>query len=111
MPDLLSYPEQRLPAVQVVSLFSATMPERVEELARSMLKAPVKVTVGGRSAPTSSVQQRLVYVGQESGKLMALRDALQSGLRPPVLVFTNSRQRAFALHRRVCPVASARPPW
>ena len=96
-----------------MSLFSATMPERVEELARSMLKAPVKVTVGERNAPASSVQQRLVYVGQESGKLMALRDALQSGLRPPVLVFTNSRQRASMLHRWVCQVAQAQahPPW
>lgn len=74
-----------------------------------MLKAPVKVTVGERNAPASSVQQRLVYVGQESGKLMALRDALQSGLRPPVLVFTNSRQRATMLHRWVCPVARLPP--
>ncbi len=87
--------------MQVVALFSATLPEKVEELARSMLKDPVRVTVGQRNAPASSVKQRLVYVGQESGKLMALRDALQSGMRPPVLVFVNSRQRATVLHRYI----------
>ena len=85
--------------MQVLALFSATLPESVEELARSMLRDPVRVTVGLRNAPASGVKQRLVYVGQEAGKLMALRDALHSGLRPPVLVFVNSRQRATILHR------------
>ncbi len=85
--------------MQVVALFSATLPESVEELARSILRDPVRVTVGQRNAPASAVKQRLVYVGQEAGKLMALRDALRSGLRPPVLVFVNSRQRATVLHR------------
>ncbi|CAL5219648.1 g1528 [Coccomyxa viridis] len=83
----------------VVALFSATLPESVEELARSILRDPVRVTVGQRNVPASAVEQRLVYVGQEAGKLMALRDALRSGLRPPVLVFVNSRQRATVLHR------------
>lgn len=97
--------------MQVVGLFSATLPEKVEELARSMLRDPVRVTVGQRNAPASSVQQRLVFVGQESGKLMALRDALREGLRPPVLVFVNSRQRASVLHRCIpltvqCPASS-----
>ena len=86
-------------SMQVVALFSATLPESVEELARGMLRDPVRVTVGQRNAPASAVKQRLVYVGQEAGKLMALRDALHSGLRAPILVFVNSRQRATILHR------------
>ena len=78
-----------------------------------MLRDPVRVTVGQRNAPASSVQQRLVFVGQESGKLMALRDALREGLRPPVLVFVNSRQRASVLHRCTpltmqCPASSSK---
>lgn len=86
---------------QVAAFFSATLPEKVEELARSLLKQPVRVTVGERNSAAASVAQRLVFVGSEAGKLIALRDLLGSGTRPPILVFTNSKQRCAALHR--CP--------
>ncbi|CAL8467872.1 g7410 [Coccomyxa elongata] len=84
---------------RVAAFFSATLPEKVEELARSLLKQPVRVTVGERNSAAASVQQRLVFVGNEAGKLIALRDLLASGTRPPILVFTNSKQRCDALHR------------
>ncbi|EIE20904.1 P-loop containing nucleoside triphosphate hydrolase protein, partial [Coccomyxa subellipsoidea C-169] len=84
---------------RVAAFFSATLPEKVEELARSLLKQPVRVTVGERNSAAASVQQRLVFVGNEAGKLIALRDLLGLGTRPPILVFTNSKQRCSALHR------------
>ena len=100
---------------QVVALFSATLPEKVEELARSIAAAPVRVTVGERNAAAASVTQRLVFVGNEAGKLIALRDLLlmrssSSGgnaddARPPYLVFANSKQRAAALQRCACLLA------
>lgn len=84
---------------QVAAFFSATLPEKAEELARSMLRQPVRVTVGERNAAAASVRQRLVFVGSDAGKLMALRDLLHTGIRPPILVFTNSKQHCAALHR------------
>ena len=52
-----------------------------------MLVAPLRITVGERNISTSSVKQRLVFVGQESGKMVALRQMLKGGgLQPPVLV-------------------------
>jgi hypothetical protein len=42
------------------------------------------------TSPTSAVQ--------ESGKLLALRQMLTAGLKPPVLVFVSSKERAKALH-------------
>ena len=86
----------------MLALFSATLPERAEELARSIAAAPVRVTVGERNAAATSVRQRLVFVGSEAGKVVALRDLLRNpggDAQPPYLVFANSKQRAAQLQR------------
>ncbi|EFJ45762.1 hypothetical protein VOLCADRAFT_118300, partial [Volvox carteri f. nagariensis] len=86
----------------VRALFSATLPERVEDLARSVLQQPLRITVGLRNAAVSNVRQRLHFVGREAGKLLALRQLLaDGGLVPPVLVFVGSKERAKALHREL----------
>jgi len=89
------------PAKVTRALFSATLPERVEEAARSVLAGPLRVTVGSRNASSENVQQRLLFVGREEGKLLALRQILTSGVKPPVLVFVHSKERARALHHEL----------
>ncbi|KAF2169236.1 hypothetical protein M409DRAFT_20460 [Zasmidium cellare ATCC 36951] len=107
-----------------VSLWSATMGSNIEELARSTLNARrtrisaeggqavieaplVRLVVGLKDSAVSNVQHRLVYAATENGKLMGLRQLLHpastsgdSGppLLPPFLVFTQTIQRAIALH-------------
>lgn len=79
------------------------MQERVEDLARSVLQQPLRVTVGLKNAAVPNVRQRLQFVGREAGKLLALRQLLaDGGLAPPVLVFVGSKERAKALHRCGC---------
>jgi ATP-dependent RNA helicase DDX52/ROK1 len=85
----------------VRGLFSATLPEGVEALARSVLRDPLRVTVGERGAAAAGVAQRLLFVGREAGKLLALRQLLSGGLRPPVLVFVGTKDRARELHREL----------
>eukprot|EP00887_Chlorella_sp_A99_P000722 scaffold5.g722.t1 len=85
----------------VRGLFSATLPEQVEALARSVLKDPLRVTVGERNTAAATVAQRLLFVGREAGKLLALRQAIAGGLRPPVLVFVATKERAKELHREL----------
>lgn len=75
-------------------LFSATMPPTIEDLARSFMRDPVRIVVGQRNSAASSVRQRLMYVGSEDGKLLALRQLTLQGLRPPVLIFVQSKERA-----------------
>ncbi|CAI5527481.1 unnamed protein product [Closterium sp. Naga37s-1] len=79
------------------SLFSATLPEAVEQLARSVMHDPVRIVVGDRNAAAETVQQKLVFVGTEEGKLLAMRQLLQQGVRPPVLIFVQSKERAQQL--------------
>lgn len=50
-----------------------------------------------RNAATDLVEQELLFVGNESGKLVAFRNLVHKGLAPPVLVFVQSKERAQQL--------------
>eukprot|EP01147_Barroeca_monosierra_P007911 gene7911-10004_t len=77
-----------------VSLFSATMPQRVENLARSVIPDFIRVSVGVENAAATTVDQRLVFTGDELGKVHALRNLIKEGIQPPVLIFVQSKERA-----------------
>ncbi|MEW5296778.1 MAG: hypothetical protein WDW36_000033 [Sanguina aurantia] len=83
------------------ALFSATLPETVEAMARTVLQQPLRITVGLKNAPATTVKQTLLFAGREAGKLLALRQLVQKGLTPPVLVFVGSKLRAKELHREL----------
>ncbi|XP_062514100.1 probable ATP-dependent RNA helicase DDX52 isoform X2 [Corticium candelabrum] len=75
-------------------LFSATLSNGIEEWCHAHLDNHVRVIVGQRNAATETVKQRLVFVGEEGGKLIAIRDIIREGFRPPMLVFVQSKERA-----------------
>jgi len=83
------------------ALFSATIPPAVEELARSIMPNPVTVTVGKKVGASSTVAQRLVYCASEEGKVIAMRQLVANGLKPPVLIFVQSIDRAKQLFREL----------
>lgn len=87
-----SHPELRK------ALFSATLPAGVEEMAKTFMVDECRVIVGTKDSATETIEQELQFVGSEDGKLHALRSLIQiGGLRPPVLMFVQSIQRAKEL--------------
>ncbi|KDO38987.1 hypothetical protein CISIN_1g030396mg [Citrus sinensis] len=82
----------------VRSLFSATLPDFVEELARSIMHDAVRVIVGRKNTASESIKQKLVFAGSEEGKLLALRQSFAESLNPPVLIFVQSKDRAKELY-------------
>eukprot|EP00899_Mesostigma_viride_P011537 jgi/Mesvir1/20384/Mv12289-RA.1 len=83
------------------ALFSATLPDTVEELARTVMHDPVRVTIGERNAAASTVAQKLLFVGREEGKLLAIRQMVKEGLHPPMLIFVASKERANDLFKEL----------
>ncbi|CAM9201317.1 unnamed protein product [Chrysoparadoxa australica] len=79
------------------ALFSATLGPAVHDLASSILRNPVQITVGTANAGAPSIDQKLIFVGKEEGKLLAIRQLVQQGLKPPVLVFLQDKDRAKEL--------------
>jgi ATP-dependent RNA helicase DDX52/ROK1 len=82
-------------------LFSATRVAAAEELARSVLHEPIRVVVGKENHALSTVKQRLVYTGDERGKLLGLWQLLRGGVSTPMLVFVQSTARAVDLAKEL----------
>lgn len=77
-------------------LFSATMPRKIQNFARSALVRPVIVNVGRAGAAALNVTQQVEYVKQEA-RLPALLVALQK-TSPPTLVFAERKADVDAIH-------------
>lgn len=83
---------------KVVALFSATLSQQVEKMARSVMSDdPVRIIVRGRTAANQDIEQRLIFVGNELGKITAIRNLIREGLKPPVLIFVQSVERTKEL--------------
>ncbi|KAH7519052.1 hypothetical protein JRO89_XSUnG0145600 [Xanthoceras sorbifolium] len=83
------------------SLFSATLPDFVEELARSIMHDAVRVIIGRKNTASESIKQKLIFAGSEEGKLLALRQSFAESLNPPVLIFLQSKERAKELYEEL----------
>ena len=83
------------------ALFSATMGDQVAELVATVLRDPLHVSIGLPNAGAGTIEQRLTFVGKEEGKLLAFRQLIQAGLKPPVLVFLQSKERAKELYNEL----------
>ncbi|KAG6008742.1 RNA-dependent ATPase rok1 [Claviceps maximensis] len=107
-----------------ISFWSATMGSNIEALVTEELKTRaeqrmagsaqkpfVRLVVGLKDTAVPNIVHKLTYTASEQGKLLALRQLLHptsgsdddSGppLRPPFLVFTQTIDRAMALHEEL----------
>ena len=81
------------------SLFSATLPVHVEELARTVSHDPIRIVVGQSGSANQDINQQLVFAGSEQGKLLSVRQMFRDGsLPPPTLIFCQSIERTQALY-------------
>ncbi|TRY57300.1 hypothetical protein DNTS_008892, partial [Danionella cerebrum] len=77
--------------------FSATFAADVERWCKLNLDNLVCVTIGQRNSAVETVEQQLLFVGAENGKILAMRNLIKQGFLPPVLVFVQSIDRAREL--------------
>ncbi|XP_050435933.1 ATP-dependent RNA helicase abstrakt [Adelges cooleyi] len=77
-------------------LFSATMPKKIQNFARSALVKPISINVGRAGAASMNVIQEVEYVKQEA-KVVYLLECLKKTM-PPVLIFAEKKQDVDAIH-------------
>lgn len=79
-------------------MFSATIPSNIEDMSKSVMISPIRTIIGHKEAANKSIEQKLVYCGNEEGKLIAIRQLIQNGeFKPPIIIFLQSITRAKAL--------------
>ncbi|KAG8223169.1 hypothetical protein J437_LFUL000335 [Ladona fulva] len=79
------------------AMYSATHTPVVASWCRKNMHRLVGVTIGVRNTAADVVEQQLLFVGNEAGKLVAFRDIVKKGLTPPVLIFVQTKERAKEL--------------
>ena len=82
-------------------LFSATYTNEVEQWCKLNLNNMIQISIGRRNVASLSIEQQLIYVGTEQGKLMALKNLFRQGFEPPILVFVQSKSRANDLFKEL----------
>jgi ATP-dependent RNA helicase RhlE len=90
----------RLPARQQTLMFSATMPPVIVRLAKQILRNPLLIAVGKRSAPAVGITQA-AYPVPEHLKTTLLHHLLRNMDMPSVLVFTRTKLGARKLARDI----------
>ena len=87
----------KLPATCQTIMFSATMPEKIEELAKSLLKNPVEVKIAV-SKPAEKIKQS-AYVCYETQKIGIVKDLFRKGALNRVIIFSGKKQKVKAINR------------
>jgi len=87
-----------LPVKRQTLFFSATMPQAIAELARHMLRDPVKVAVTPPATTVERVDQRIIHVDRAAKPAM-LAELLRREPIDRVLVFTRTKHGADKVAR------------
>ncbi len=93
---------KKLPNTCQTIMFSATMPKKIEELAKTLLKNPVEIKLAV-SKPAEKIHQ-MAYVCYETQKMGVLKDVFKGGNMKRIIIFSGSKQKvkriAGALSRK-----------
>lgn len=90
-----------IPPTAQKMFFSATITKNAEELAKSVMTDPVDVFVGKRNTPVKKVKNHFVFVGKKQDKITCLKKVISDGLKPPVLIFTDSTKKTEEVYNHL----------
>ncbi|XP_017785320.1 PREDICTED: probable ATP-dependent RNA helicase DDX52 [Nicrophorus vespilloides] len=80
-----------------IAMFSATYTPAVAKWSLKNMDGVIRMLVGAKNSATDLVDQKLLFVGSEAGKMIEFRNMIHKGFTPPVLVFVQSKERAKQL--------------
>lgn len=88
--------EKALPKERQTILFSATMPEKIVELAKTIMNDPVEVKIAV-SKPAEKIQQS-AYVCRDAQKVPILKQMFRETAPERVIIFASSKQKVKELN-------------
>lgn len=96
--DILSI-AKLLPKEHQTIMFSATMPQKIQQLANTLLYNPVEVKIAV-SKPAEKIQQS-AYVCYESQKLGIIRSLFRAGELERVIIFSGKKDKVKVITREL----------
>ena len=96
--DIIKISKQ-LPKTCQTIMFSATMPDKIEELAKTLLKKPVVVKIAV-SKPAEKIKQS-AYLCYEPQKIKLIKHLFQTGNLKRVIIFGGKKQKVKAINKQL----------
>lgn len=96
--DIMKIAKQLPPTCQTI-MFSATMPKKIEDLAKTLLKNPVEVKIAV-SKPAEKIRQS-AFVCYEPQKLKLIQHLFKEGNLKRVLIFGGKKQKVKNINRQL----------
>lgn len=91
----------KLPKDKQTLLFSATMPQAINVLSRTILRNPVRVEVTPVSSVVETVAQYIYYVEKDEKKELLIH-LLSKNDKQPTLIFSRTKHGADKIARMLC---------
>ena len=88
-----------LPAAHQTIMFSATMPQKIQQLARTLLNNPVEIKIAV-SKPAEKIQQS-AYLCYEPQKLGIIRHLFKAGELERVIIFSGKKDKVKDITREL----------
>ena len=85
-----------LPPNRVTMLFSATMPDMIEEICNKYMRKPQKVEIVSNISPTEKIEQ-YYYEVEESNKFSLLKKIIYTEKPESCILFCNTREKVESL--------------
>ena len=88
-----------LPADRQTIMFSATMPDKIQQLAHTILYKPVEVKIAV-SKPAEKIRQS-AYICYDTQKLPILRHIFKNVEQKRIIIFSGKKERVKEIHREL----------
>jgi superfamily II DNA/RNA helicase len=85
----------------VTALVSATITPSINIISQKILTLPIKVTVGEENVAQLAIKQKLMYVSDEAGKRLGIKQIISQGASLPMLIFAQSKERVAQLQQEL----------
>lgn len=83
-------------------MYTATMPQAVEKIAKNYLRRPAQVSIGNVGEAVETVEQRVEFINGEDKRKKRLAEILQSNqFTPPIIVFVNIKRNCDTVARDI----------
>ena len=94
--EIISY----LPECRVTMLFSATLPEDIDDLSKKYLKNPTKIEIEAKTLTVDRIEQ-IAYKVEENAKLNLLKDVTVVENADSCVIFANTQKKVEMIYNEL----------
>lgn len=89
-----------LPTSRVTMLFSATMPDKIEEVCKSYMINPIRIEVNSEK-PTTEMIHQVYFEVEETDKFRLTRKLLDTSSPDSCMLFCNTREKVESVYKKI----------